>query len=136
MRVIVDTNALLIPAKFGIDIYEELECMGYQEIIIPESVIKELEGLIQDKRVKGSTRRAAQLGYHMLLRHITKSTHIHIERGAEDETGAMDTDSMLIRMAKRIDAAVLTGDAELRHRLQREGIRTLYLRGGNRLVAD
>ena len=132
----MDTNALLIPGMFGIDIYEELEDMGYLEIIIPESVMKELVAL-RCKGEKGRTKRAAQIGYQLVLQHLqlaNGTSRVVIERkgGGSDK----DTDSEIIRMAKMQDAAVLTSDAELRRRLHQEGIPTVFLRGRNRLVAD
>jgi len=123
---------------FGIDIYEELEDMGYLEIIIPESVMKELVAL-RCKGEKGRTKRAAQIGYQLVLQHLQLAngrSRVVIERKGGDTDGDRDTDSEIIRMAKMQDAAVLTSDAELRRRLHQEGIPTVFLRGRNRLVAD
>ena len=135
----MDTNALLIPGTFGIDIYEELEDMGYLEIIIPESVMDELNALRNSESEKGRTKRAAQIGYQLVLQHLQLAkgrSRVVIERKGGDTDGDRDTDSELIRMAKMQDAAVLTSDAELRRRLHQEGISTVFLRGRNRLVAD
>lgn len=133
-RVIVDTNALLIPGTFRIDIYEELKDMGYLEIIIPEAVIKELEALSKSEE-KGRTKKAAQIGHQLVLRHLANSgSRVFIER--KDRSADSDTDSEIIRVAKMRDAAVLTNDAELRRRLHQEGIPTVFLRGKNRLAAD
>ena len=133
----MDTNALLIPGTFGIDIYEELEDMGYLEIIIPESVMEELNALRNSENEKRRTKRAAQIGYQLVLQHLqlaNGTSRVVIERkgGGSDK----DTDSEIIRMAKMQNAAVLTSDAELRRRLHQEGIPTVFLRGRNRLVAD
>jgi len=133
----VDTNALLIPGTFGIDIYEELEDMGYLEIIIPESVMDELNALRNSESEKGRTKRAAQIGYQLVLQHLRLAngrSRVVIERKGGDTD--RDTDSEIIRMAKMQDAAVLTSDAELRRKLRREGIPTVFLRGKNRLVTD
>jgi len=135
----VDTNALLIPGTFGIDIYEELEDMGYLEIIIPESVMDELNALRNSESEKGRTKRAAQIGYQLVLQHLRLTngrSRVVIERKGGDTDGDRDTDSEIIRMAKMQDAAVLTSDAELRRRLHQEGLSTVFLRGRNRLVAD
>ena len=138
-KVIVDTNALLIPGTFGIDIYEELEDMGYLEIIIPESVMEELNALRNSESEKGRTKRAAQIGYQLVLQHLQLAngrSRVVIERKGGDTDRDRDTDSEIIRMAKMQDAAVLTSDAELRRRLHQEGLSTVFLRGRNRLVAD
>ena len=130
----MDTNALLIPGTFRIDIYEELKDMGYLEIIIPEAVIKELEALSKSEG-KGRTKKAAQIGHQLVLRHLANSgSRVFIER--KDRSMDSDTDSEIIRVAKMRDAAVLTNDAELRRRLHQEGIPTVFLRGKNRLAAD
>ncbi len=130
----MDTNALLIPGTFRIDIYEELKDMGYLEIIIPEAVIKELEALSKSEG-KGRTKKAAQIGHQLVLRHLANSgSRVFIER--KDRSMDSDTDSEIIRVAKMQDAAVLTNDAELRRRLHQEGIPTVFLRGKNRLAAD
>jgi len=133
----VDTNALLIPGTFGIDIYEELEDMGYLEIIIPESVMEELNALRNSESEKGRTKRAAQIGYQLVLQHLRLAngrSRVVIERKGRGSD--RDTDSEIISLAKMQDAAVLTNDAELRRKLRREGIPTVFLRGKNRLVAD
>jgi len=122
---------------FGIDIYEELEDMGYLEIIIPESVMDELNALRNSESEKGRTKRAAQIGYQLVLQHLRLAngrSRVVIERKGGDTD--RDTDSEIIRMAKMQNAAVLTSDAELRRRLHQEGISTVFLRGRNRLVAD
>jgi len=133
----VDTNALLIPGTFGIDIYEELEDMGYLEIIIPESVMEELNALRNSESEKGRTKRAAQIGYQLVLQHLRLAngrSRVVIERKGRGSD--RDTDSEIISLAKMRDAAVLTNDAELRRKLRREGIPTVFLRGKNRLVTD
>ena len=130
----MDTNALLIPGTFRVDIYEGLKDMGYLEIIIPEAVIKELEALSKSEE-KGRTKKAAQIGHQLVLRHLANSgSRVFIER--KDRSMDSDTDSEIIRVAKMQDAAVLTNDAELRRRLHQEGIPTVFLRGKNRLAAD
>ncbi len=124
----VDTNALLVPGTFGVDIFDELQRMGYIEIIIPESVLMELDAL---RRRRGKTKRAAELGYRILSEYMSKRK-VLIER----DTAGGDTDSRIINIAKRRDAAVLTNDSRLRRKLQHEGIVTVYLRAKNRLEAD
>ena len=133
----MDTNALLIPGTFGIDIYEELEDMGYLEIIIPESVMEELNALRNSESEKGRTKRAAQIGYQLVLQHLRLAngrSRVVIERKGRGSD--RDTDSEIISLAKMQDAAVLTSDADLRRKLRREGIPTVFLRGKNRLVTD
>ena len=57
---------------------------------------------------------------------------ISIEAGA-GEKGEEDTDEMIVELALKRKAAVLTNDEELRTKLSHAGIATVYLRGRNRL---
>jgi rRNA-processing protein FCF1 len=138
--VIVDTNALLIPGEFGVDIFAELERLGYTSIIVPREVLNELETLRGRANLKGKERRAAAVGYALLQDYVrdTKSSRercgctILLEAELEEE-GESDTDTAIILLAARRGAAVLTNDEVLRRRLTDAGIVTVYLRGRTRL---
>jgi rRNA-processing protein FCF1 len=138
--VIVDTNALLIPGEFGVDIFAELERLGYTSIIVPREVLNELETLRGRANLKGKERRAAAVGYALLQDYVrdTKSSRercgctILLEAELEEE-GESDTDTTIILLAARRGAAVLTNDEVLRRRLTDAGIVTVYLRGRTRL---
>ena len=138
--IIVDTNALLIPEEFGVDIFAELERLGYTSIIVPRKVLHELAMLRGRTNLKGKERRAADVGYELLQNYVrdTKSKRklsgctIMLEAGVEEEEGS-DTDTAIIHLAARRGAAVLTNDEVLRRRLTDAGIVTVYLRGRTRL---
>ena len=87
-EIIVDTNALLIPGKFGIDIFEELERLGYRHVIVPKMVVNELkklrereregEGESEDEgegkgggpRLTGKEKMSANVGYSLLQKYV------------------------------------------------------------------
>jgi rRNA-processing protein FCF1 len=138
--VIVDTNALLLPGEFGVDIFAELGRLGYVHALIPRAVLTELERLSVSAGATGKERRAAALG-RSLLEHAIRSTdpthtsfglQVSIEAPAE-EGEAGDTDALIVALAVRQKAAVLTNDEKLQKTLARAGIVTVYLRGGTRL---
>jgi len=137
-EVIVDTNALLIPGEFGVDIFEELERLGYVHIIVPRMVLTELDRLRQRPGLKGKEKIAANVGYSLIRKYTDTSEQerrslrctISIEEG---EKGEEDTDEMIAALALKRKAAVLTNDEELRTKLSQAGIATVYLRGKNRL---
>ena len=54
MKALVDTNFLMIPGDFKVDILTELLNLGYSEIFTVDLVVKELEKL----SVADNTRRA------------------------------------------------------------------------------
>ncbi len=137
-EVIVDTNALLIPEEFGIDIFEELERLGYERVIVPKAVLKELDGLRRRPNLKGKEKRAAKIGYSLVLKYVhtsKKEPHrckVLINEGEEEEEGR-DADEIIAELALNKKAAVLTNDEPLMRKLSKAGVATVYLRGGNRL---
>jgi rRNA-processing protein FCF1 len=141
-EVIVDTNALLIPGEFGVDIFDELERLGYLHIIVPRVVLNELDRLRKRPGLKGKDKRAANVGYSLLQRYTHAAvpreermpirSRISIEE-AEGEKEEEDTDEIITALALKRKAAVLTNDEKLRTKLSQAGIATVYLRGGNRL---
>jgi rRNA-processing protein FCF1 len=141
-EVIVDTNALLIPGEFGVDIFEELERLGYVHIIVPKKVLTELDMLRQRPGLKGKEKIAANVGCSLIRKYTDTSEQERMPAGCtlsisieevEGEKGGGDTDEMIVALALKIKAAVLTNDEELRTKLSRAGIVTVYLRGRNRL---
>ncbi|RLG37996.1 DNA-binding protein [Methanosarcinales archaeon] len=152
-KVILDTNALFIPEIFGVDIFSEIERLGYTEIIVPAEVVAELERL-RRKRLKGREKRALNVAISILrkyenempysalrvsvLRDICNAEQREHDDGAmshEKATGerAKSTDDAIIELALREKAAVLTMDESLRKRLSKKGIVSICLRGGKRL---
>ncbi len=143
-EVIVDTNALLIPGEFGVDIFEELARLGYVHILVPGMVVTELDRLRRRPGLKGKEKIAANVGYSLIRKYTDTSEQertpagctvsISIEEGAgEVEKEEGDTDAMIAALALKRRAAVLTNDEELRLKLSQAGIVTVYLRGKNRL---
>lgn len=115
MKVLIDTNGLLIPGQFGVDIFAELRRLGYNEFLIPECVVRELHGLRLSAR--GRDRTAVNIALSLLERcRIVED----IPAGSADET--------LEKMAVESGASVLTNDAQLKKRLCSKGISVIYLR--------
>jgi len=141
-EVIVDTNALLIPGEFGVDIFEELARLGYVHILVPKKVLTELDRLRQRPGLKGKEKIAANVGYSLIRKYIDTSGQerrsagcmVSISIEEVEVEGMKDTDAMIAALALKRKAAVLTNDEELRTKLSHAGIATVYLRGGNRLV--
>ncbi len=140
-EVIVDTNALLIPGEFGVDIFQELERLGYEHIIVPKVVLNELDRLRQRPGLKGKEKRAAKIGYSLVLRYVHASKQeqmpgkckVTIIEEEEGEGRERNADEIIAELALKKKAAVLTNDEKLRRKLSKAGIVTVYLRGGNRL---
>jgi rRNA-processing protein FCF1 len=114
-KVILDTNALLMPFETSINLDHELgRLLGSCEVFVPGPVIGEL------KRIKSKHAKAA----------LTLARKYRIaETGQQGDEG-------IIQVAKELGAYVLTNDRELRSRLRKMGIPTIYLRSGKYLQAD
>jgi rRNA-processing protein FCF1 len=138
-EVIVDTNALLIPGEFGVDIFGELEKLGYLHVIVPRMVLNELDQLRKRSGLKGKERMAAKVGYSLIRKYTDTSEQERVPIRCTvsivevEEEGVKDTDEMIATLALKRKTAVLTNDEELRSKLSQAGIVTVYLRGRNRL---
>jgi len=114
-RVVLDTNALLMPFEFSINLDLEIRSLlGDCEILVPGPVIGEL------KRSKNKFARAALA--------LASKYPIH-------ET-SIQGDAGVIQAAKDLNAMVVTNDAILRKRLRQSGIKSIFLRSRSHLYID
>lgn len=104
MKVIIDTNALMIPVQFNVDIFEELKRLGFDDHLVPRAVINELNILV--KTLKGADRTAAKVARAM----ADRCEIIEAEGHADD---------VILDLATDLPASVLTNDIGLRKRLQK-----------------
>lgn len=118
MKVIIDTNGLMIPVQFKVDIFTELNRLGYDELIVPRAVINEIKTLI--KRYRGENRTAAKVA-------LSLSDRCTIV----DRTGVAD--DVILQLALDTGAAVLTNDVGLVKRLNEADVTVVRLRQKNRL---
>jgi len=133
---LVDTNALFIPGEFGVDIFGELERLGYRHIIVLKAVMNELDRLRRE--LKGKEKRAANVGYSLLLRYLHAPEQEQMPGRCKvtldvADVGEMNTDDLILEVAVKKNAAVLTIDEPLKRKLTKAGIVTVYLRGKSRL---
>lgn len=108
----IDTNGLMIPGQFGVDIFTELEKLGFDLLLVPRSAVRELKKL---SLAGGRDGRAAKIGLSLLPR----CTII-------EKTGFAD--DLIANMAIEMKAAVLTNDVALKKRLCSKGVTIVYLR--------
>ena len=116
MRVLLDTNALLMPAQFRVDLYDELLALfGDFEPITLEEVVGELSGL---SRGRGRDAAAARVGLAMARRSTVVPSGSTAER----------VDDRVIEYARREGCTVVTNDRQLRKTLLGEGIDVVSMR--------
>ena len=123
IKVILDTNALMVPEQFGVDIFGELLRLGYAHWIVPASVLGELRSLARNAD-KGRDKTAARVALG-----LAKSC----EEIGEDNFNA---DMAIEQLAQKTGAAVFTNDKALKKRLFSKGITVVYLRQGQYLEAS
>jgi len=122
VKVILDTNALMMPEQFGVDIFSELQRLGFLECIVPKPVLRELESLTI-KADKGRDKTSARVG--LGLAHQCKIM----------DTAVDGADRAIEELAISQKAAVFTNDRILKKRLFSKGITVIYLRQGRYLEA-
>ena len=119
VAVLLDSNFLFIPLRFGIDIFEELRHLLGEKIkyFVTRPVLNELDLL----RVE------AKSGF---LREITYARKMADKCDVFEDTlrTGETVDQSLVRVAFEQGFYVATNDAELRKALKKEGVSTVFLR--------
>ena len=124
----LDTNFLLIPAQFGVDIFQEFDRLVTQkfELLIINDVIEELNELatISIKRKK-----EVQIAFELAKRCKILETNI-------PEVKLDDTDDAIFHHAVSKKWIVATNDRKLRKKLRTHQIPVIYLRKKAFLAID
>jgi len=117
-KIIIDTNFLLIPGQFGVDIFEEIQKLALfkYELQILDKTLDELEKI--KKEQKGRHRAAADLALKLIKSKGLKITSTVSEGSVDD---------LIVGMADK-DTYVATQDAELKRRLKAKGVKRIILR--------
>ncbi len=122
IKVILDTNALMVPEQFGVDIFSELQRLGFVECLVPSPVLRELE-LLTSKSDKRHDKIAARVGLGLA------------KRCKVVDTKTLNADRAIEELAALEKTAVFTNDKILKKRLFSKGITVIYLRQGRYLDA-
>ena len=123
-KILLDTNFILIPAKFRVDIYAEIGRImdTPYEIYVLDKSLDELESIIETQ--KGKEKAAARLGKAILKAKKPKTL----------KTTSKDyVDNIILGLDGYI---VATLDHDLRAKLKKRGVRTIVLRQKRYLVLD
>lgn len=121
--VLLDTNFLLLPYQFGIDIFTQIKKIIQEpDIIIGSCVVDELEKLGKNKGKKG---RAAHLALTLIAREKCKLVE-----------GNRPVDRWIVSYAKRHRAIVCTNDRKVRQHIKRLKLRAIVLKGKGRIGLD
>jgi rRNA-processing protein FCF1 len=126
MKVVLDTNALMVPEQFKVEILSELQRLGYTECMVPSAVMEELRNLTNYAR--GKDKIAARIG-------IALAERCKIIETGKESKDALNADQSIENLAIQERVAVFTNDKALKKRLFSKGITVIYLRQGRYLEA-
>jgi hypothetical protein len=116
VKFLLDTNFLMIPGQFHVDIFEQLRGFAPAEFHVSELSVKELE-----KIAKGRGKASSHANVALL---IMKKEGVNVIPSGK--TG--NTDESIRRIARREGMIVCTADKALKARLKRAGVRVVVLR--------
>jgi len=123
-EVLLDTNALMMPTQFGVDLEGEVaRLMGAFHAVIPEGVAGELEALAERP---GHARSGLALARRFLADGRARP-------GRRWGRGAGPVDLLIVREAVELGCPVVTNDRDLMAVLKEEGVRVIRLRGKDHL---
>lgn len=125
-RIILDTNFLLIPIEFKVDIFSEIEriCNFKYELSIIDRTINELDAIIEYK--KGKAKDAARIALQLIKRKRIKKIITKEHK---------DVDSIIVDVAAK-DDIVATQDRVLKQKLKEKGITVMTLRQKKYIIMD
>ena len=123
-QVILDTNFLLIPEQFGVDIFSEIERLmqNRYELCIFDKTLDELKKIAETG--SGKDKRAAKLGIAFIA---TKKMRV---LKAEENY----VDDAIYKLAEKKGQIVCTQDQELKRKLKAKGVSVITLRKMDYLI--
>lgn len=122
-KIILDTNFLLLPSQFNVDIFSEIDriCLFKYKLYVLDKTIDELKNITERK--KGKHKQAAKIA--LLLIKKKKIDIIKTKQGKVDE--------LILELLNK-DYILATQDNILRKKAVKKGIKTIFLRSKKYLV--
>ena len=124
-KILLDTNFLLIPYQFKVDIFAQIDrIMHFQyKIFVLDKSVEELKKVIEGQ--KGKSKDAAKIALKLIA-----IKNIGIIKTESDKK----TDDIILDIAKEVKYIVATQDKDLKRRLINQGIEVIVLRQKKILV--
>lgn len=124
-KILCDTNFLLVPLRFRVDIFKESDdaLNDISEFYVSSRILNEIRILKED--AKPSFRKELLFAEKMAERCIQ----------IEDQSNSL-VDNSLISLALEMGMVIGTTDSELRKEARLAGVKVLYLRQRRYLVLD
>jgi len=127
LKVILDSNFLLVPSQFKLDIFEGLTSLLKQsyEPILLSTTLHELQRMAHEEAPK------LQKQTQIALKLAEKCQLVNVKRETKETN-----DDVIVRVALQQKCAVATNDSALRQRLRDISIPVIYLRQKSRLELE
>ena len=124
-KILLDTNFLLVPYKFRVDIFTQINrIMHFQyKIFVLDKSIEELKNIIMGQ--KGKNRDAAKVALKLIA-----IKNIGIIKAESDKK----TDEVIVELSRKDNYIVATQDKDLKRSLINHGIEVIVLRQKKILV--
>ena len=124
-KIIADTNFLLMPLEYGIDLAGELERIVHEPValVIPSVVMGELRSLA------GKTGKRSSAARFFLQNEGEFQRHFRIETARS----AGPADEWILNHARKNSLTVATNDIPLRKRLLASGVPVIAMKGKSKL---
>tara|TARA_Y100000310_G_C20641904_1_gene794432 strand:- start:932 stop:1315 length:384 start_codon:yes stop_codon:yes gene_type:complete len=123
-RIIIDTNFLLIPIQFNVDIFSEIERISEfkYKLYIIDKAVDELKDIVEKQ--KGKSKEAAKIGLLFVEKGKVKVIKTKGDKYADD---------LIVEEVKKGDV-VATQDVGLKRRLKGKGVKFIGSRQKKYLV--
>lgn len=118
-KIILDTNFLMIPGMFKVDIFSEIKRIANftYELYIIDKTITELENIIKSKQSKSYDKVSAKIGLALIKAKKIKKIK-STEKYVDDD---------IVKNSDR-NTVVATSDKELKFRLKNKGVKLIILK--------
>jgi len=126
IKVILDTNFLMIPFQFNLDVFQEIEYLLQKKVdfVVPSSVKSELTG-ISARGGEG----AAEASLALQLASRCRVVEVTLNPGES-------VDDAIVKASQKLGAVVATTDIELKKRLRDINVPVVYLRDKSKLEIE
>lgn len=116
MKIILDTNFLMVPIQFKVDIFTEIQSLfdGDYELYIMEGTKRELENLSKSNKKDSKTAKLAL--------ELAESNNIKVL-----ESEITHVDDAIVEIADE-NTTVATNDKKLKQKLKDKSVKVIYLR--------
>ena len=124
-KILCDTNFLLIPLRFGVDVFSEADEVlnDLTEFYVSNRVLDEINLL--RKNAKPSLDKELLFALKMAKQCLV----------VQDES-ELQVDDSLVQLAKKENMVLGTTDSELRKKARMDGVKVIFLRQRRYLVLD